>query len=136
MRMMLVTVLWLVKGSFVMPYYEFAQQLPRRTKFLLYAITAILLTTYIGLWIATSLEMKMSLEFEGYVVVCSIRFDIRLTDLREQIQPSGWSQSRSVHPAKHLEHMGCLRRGVDWKTLPSAYISCCRVCGYFAQRGY
>lgn len=74
MRMMLVTVLWLVKGSFVMPYYEFAQQLPQRTKFLLYTITAILLASYIGLWIATAVEMEMSLAFEGYIpIACAIR---------------------------------------------------------------
>jgi hypothetical protein len=67
MRMILVTSLWLVKGSFVLVYFEFCKQLPRTTRWLLFFITGLLLSSYISLWIATGVEIQTSLEFEGYV---------------------------------------------------------------------
>ncbi|KAF8537780.1 hypothetical protein BDD12DRAFT_845221 [Trichophaea hybrida] len=66
MRMMLVTVLWLVKGSFILVYYAFAPQLPRGTRYLLYGTTAALLASYIAVWSITGFDMKVAIELEGY----------------------------------------------------------------------
>ncbi|KAA8896146.1 hypothetical protein FN846DRAFT_966108 [Sphaerosporella brunnea] len=66
MRMLLVTVLWLVKGSFVLVYFEFRKELPRATRWLLFGITGLLVTSYFGIWIATGVEIETALNFEGY----------------------------------------------------------------------
>ena len=67
MRMMLVTVLWLVKGSFILVYYAFAAELPRATRFLLYATSAVLILSYGAVWAVTAVDMDMSLKLEGYL---------------------------------------------------------------------
>jgi hypothetical protein len=63
--MMLVTVLWLVKGSFILVYYAFAAQLPRGTRSLLYGTTAMLLASYAVVWVVTGMDMKLAIELEG-----------------------------------------------------------------------
>ncbi|CCX07761.1 Similar to hypothetical protein [Tuber melanosporum Mel28]; acc. no. XP_002837329 [Pyronema omphalodes CBS 100304] len=66
MRMMLVTVLWCVKASFIMVYYAFAAQLPPFSRFLLYGTTSALFVSYIGIWVITAMDMQIYLELEGY----------------------------------------------------------------------
>jgi len=66
MRMILVTVLWLVKCSFVVIYYEFCQQLPRATRFFLYSMTFTLIASYVGVWAATASDLQKTLELASY----------------------------------------------------------------------
>lgn len=66
MRMMLVTVLWCVKASFIMVYYAFAAQLPPFPRFLLYGTTGALFVSYISIWVITAMDMQIYLELEGY----------------------------------------------------------------------
>lgn len=66
--MMLVTVLWLVKGSFILVYYAFAPELPRATRFLLYTTSAVLVLSYGAIWVVTAIDMDVSLKLEGYLL--------------------------------------------------------------------
>ncbi|KAI5778762.1 hypothetical protein EDC01DRAFT_634545 [Geopyxis carbonaria] len=66
LRMLLVTVLWLVKLSFAVIYYEFSAQLPRHTRIFLNASTIVLGMTYMGIWIATAADFRNAMERESY----------------------------------------------------------------------
>jgi hypothetical protein len=64
MRMILVTVLWCVKVSLISVFYEFIQQLPTCTKYMLNTVAATLVGTYVVIWIVVGMWMNMMLQRE------------------------------------------------------------------------
>jgi hypothetical protein len=64
MRIILVTVLWLVKFSFLIIYYEFPKYLPFKTRMLLHGSAAFIVLSYIAVWIVTAAQWKEALGRE------------------------------------------------------------------------
>lgn len=67
MRMLLVTVLWLVKMSFLVIYYEFPEVLPFKTRMFLHTTTAFVVLSYFAVWLVTSMQWSEAIDREAYV---------------------------------------------------------------------
>lgn len=65
MRLILVTVLWLVKLSFVVIYYEFPKYFPKRTRILLHVTMAFIIIGYASVWIVTAVDWKQAMKRES-----------------------------------------------------------------------